>query len=378
MIKVLHVIPSIAARTGGPVEALAGWCDGLLAFGVDVTVGALLSEDDGPRVDFAPGVKLVFARRDIAHLQYGHGLAVRLQREEFDIVHSHGLWTYVNYLADKLARARRVPHVISPCGMLAAKALSRSDLRKRLTMTVFQRRALAEAATLIANSEPESEDIVRAVPNGKAAIVPNPIRARPDRADELLRPPTREILAVAPETGIVLFLGRLHVVKGVDRLLEAWRGLHGRHPGWRLVVAGPDQGGFAQKAVNLDLGPHTRAHLLGQVSAHEKWALLERANLFVMPSDHENFGVAIAEALSAGVPTVTTHGTPWQALSTKGAGWWIPAEAEALSKALDEAMREPPATRAVRSEAARGLASDFDIRHVGERLVGVYKACLLV
>lgn len=374
--RILHLIPSLAARTGGPVEALAGWCDGLLALGADVTVGALLSEDEGPRVAFAPDVKLVLAPRDIAHLYYGHGLAGLLKQEPFDLVHSHGLWTYVNYLASRLARSRGVPHVISPCGMLAAKALSRSDLRKRVALATFQRRALAEAATVVANAAPEAEDIHRTVPEAMVAIVPNPIRPRSSNTDGAPSPALRAILALPPEAKIILFLGRLHVVKGVDRLLEAWRRLHDHHNDWHLVLAGPDQGGFAQKVAGLDYATRARLHLPGQVSPAAKWAILERATLFVMPSDHENFGVAIAEALSAGVPTVTTRATPWQVLAEKGAGWWIAPDTEALQLTLDAAMREAPDVRISRAVAARAIAAEFEVRRVGERLLHVYEACL--
>src|SRR5688572_20077039 len=149
--QVLHIISSLAARSGGPVEALAGWCDGLIASGAGVSIGALDIRCRGPRAAFDPRAKMVLADCQIAAIAYGHDLARLLRREEFDLIHSHGLWQYPNYLAPSLADARRVPHIISPCGMLDSKALARSALRKRVAAAIFQRRALTEAATLIAN-----------------------------------------------------------------------------------------------------------------------------------------------------------------------------------------------------------------------------------
>jgi glycosyltransferase involved in cell wall biosynthesis len=259
--------------------------------------------------------------------------------------------------------------------MLASKALARSALGKRVASAVFQRRALTEAAMLIANAEPEARDITRAVPNGRIAIVPNPVRPFIDSVAAPLRPDVQDILDLPSERRIVLFVGRLHPVKGIDRLLAVWGGLCDRHGDWHLVLAGPDQGRFVEK-VTTSTNVRARIHLPGQVSAAEKWALLGRADLFVMPSDHENFGLAIAEALVAGVPTITTHGTPWKTLAETGVGWWVPADAGALGDALDEAMHEAPELRRTRGNLARGLAASFGVRRVCERLIDVYGTCL--
>jgi glycosyltransferase involved in cell wall biosynthesis len=374
--KVLHIIPSVRAQDGGPVEALAGWCDGLLALGAEVTVGTLYGPDDGPPVAFDQNVNVVLERGNIDIIRYGFRLASRLRCEDFDLIHSHGLWTHINFSADRLARERGVPHIISPCGMLAPKALARSALRKYVAAAVFQRRALTGAAMLIANSEFEARDINRAVPNARIAVVPNPVRPFTDCVTSPLRPDVQAVLDLPSERRIVLFVGRLHPVKGIDRLLAVWDGLCRRHGGWHLVLAGPDQGRFVDKVTISNPDDRARIHLPGQVSAAEKWALLGRADLFVMPSDHENFGLAIAEALVAGVPTITTHGTPWKALAETGAGWWVQADAGALGDALDEAMREAPRARRARGNLARGLAANFGVRRVGEQLIRVYSTCL--
>lgn len=374
--RILHLIPSISARYGGPGEALAGWCDGLVGLGVSVTVAGLSSPGEGPSITLDYRVERVEATRQIPYIQYSSGLASLLQRETFDLVHSHGLWTYVNYLADKLAWERRVPHIISCCGMLDPKALARSAGRKRIAAQLFQRKALEHAARLIANSEHEACDIARFASHDRVSIVPNPVRARPLAPAKGRRSPLELVAELPADARVLLFIGRLHPVKGLERLLMAWSAVQNKFPNWHLILAGPDQGGYRQTIVSYSKELQSRIHLPGQVDGHEKWALLDRADLFVMPSDHENFGIAIAEALTAGVPVITTHGTPWRDLPRNGAGWWVPADVSSIGAALDEAMGETRSVRDERSRRSKAIAMQFSVDRVSRDLLTLYENSL--
>lgn len=374
--KVLHLIPSMAARYGGPGEALAGWCDGLVGLGIEVTVACLTSPDEGPSIDLDPRVQRVEINRRIPYIQYSRGLSLRLRRETFDIIHSHGLWTYVNCLASKLAEQRGVPHIISCCGMLDPKALARSGWRKRVAARVFQRNALTRAAKLVANSEHEASDIARFVSHDRVTIVANPVRPRPVLSTTTRGLEAEAIAGLPADARVLLFLGRLHPVKGVERLLQAWGRVQQKHSNWHLVLAGPDQGGYGEIISVYPQNLRANVHLPGQVDAKGKWALYDRADVFVMPSDHENFGIAIAEALTAGVPVITTQGAPWKELHEAGAGWWVAADVVSIATALEEAMYETPAERDERGRRSTAIAARFTVEQAGQDLLELYRQCL--
>lgn len=373
--RILHLIPSISASDGGPVEALAAWCDGLVRLGVSITVAYMMDEDDQPSIALNPGIDHIEDRKCLPYIRYGTQLEFKLKKTSFDLIHSHGLWTYPNYLAAKIARERTVPHVISCCGMLDPRALNRSSYKKKIAALAFQNTALTRASMLIANSDQEVGHIHKFIRHDRIALIANPVRSRPS-LPSIDDGKKVNILCLPDEANVLLFLGRLHPVKGVSRLLEAWNVICQNHSNWHLVLAGPDQGQYQDIISSFSAQFHSRIHLTGQVDRLVKWELFDRADLFVMPSDHENFGIAIAEALTAGVPVITTTGTPWRILQDLSAGWWIPANVSSLVAALDQALSEPPSERRLRAERSKDISRDFSIDLVSRSLLRVYEKCL--
>ena len=151
----------------------------------------------------------------------------------------------------------------------------------------------------------------------------------PPSADRMPKGEFRRSHQLPDNRKIVLFLGRLHPVKGLPRLLRAWARIQTEKAGsqeeWILVLAGPDEGGHRRELESLvaGLGCQRSAMFVGELNDEQKWAALTAAELFVMPSDFENFGNAIVEAMSCAVPVITTTGTPWKELGATGAGWCI-------------------------------------------------------
>ena len=141
----------------------------------------------------------------------------------------------------------------------------------------------------------------------------------------------------------------MHPKKGVMELVEAWGSLVASaewlvRNGWKCelvyTVSGELEKGYEAKvkARVKELGLEDKFIFTGALNDDEKWEAYARADLFVLPTYSENFGIVVAEALYAGVPVITTKGTPWQELETESCGWWIDVGEDALADALTKAM----------------------------------------
>ncbi len=141
----------------------------------------------------------------------------------------------------------------------------------------------------------------------------------------------------------LLFLSRIHPTKALDRLLAAWVQLQSRHPDWRLVIAGRGEAAHVEevKALAKTLGAD-RVEFPGPLFGDAKAQAYFGAELFVLPTHSENFGMVVAEALAHGCPAVVSRGAPWAGLETEGCGWWVDNSVESLVAALDAAMQLPP------------------------------------
>lgn len=372
-LRVLHLIPYLGRAMGGPPLALAALAEGLREAGAQVTVATVERAGDGPRVALASTVPVTAERESHAgSFRWAPRLRASLSGRDFDVVHSHGLWTWLSVLADRIARERRIPHVLAPCGMLQEEALRRSAWKKRLCRVAFQDRILGRARCLHAKAAAEAEGFRRLGLGGPIAVLPNPVEPPPDPLPA--GPEFARGLGLPGGTRLALYLGRLHPVKGLPRLLQAWAGLGERRPGWHLVLAGPDEAGHrSELQAQIDAAHLSGAvSFVGEVNGARKWAALGAASLFVMPSDFENFGTAIAEALLCGVPVVTTTGTPWSQLAETGCGWWVERSPASLAGALAEALALPSEELARRGAAGRRLAAAVDARSVAESCSQLY------
>jgi glycosyltransferase involved in cell wall biosynthesis len=160
----------------------------------------------------------------------------------------------------------------------------------------------------------------------------------------------------------------------LERLINAWAQLSAFHGEWQLVLAGPDEGGYrAVIETRIDrLQCRSSVRLLGTLDNRSKWAVLQAADLFIMPSDFENFGMSIVEAMLADKPVITTTGTPWQSLAEQGAGWWVERTPEALTDAMIEAMTLSDESRQAMGRRGCGLAAQFTPDKVASQLAALY------
>jgi len=364
--KIVHVVPNVSEEASGPAYSVPSLARGLGHLGHEVALLSVLGRALPPSPGFVHRAyprALLFPR-----LWRSPALARALGRavQTADVLHSHSLWVMPNIYPGWIARPSATRLVVSPRGTLSPWALAHSRYRKKLVWALLQARAVRSAACLHATAEEEYRDLRALGLRQPVCVVPNGIEVPALSALDEPEPPGPRI---------VLYLGRLHVKKGIDRLLRAWTTLAPARPGWCLWIAGPDDGGHERELRALAASLRTpRVAFMGPVYGEEKRALYRRAAIHVLPSHSENFGMTVAESLASGTPVIATRATPWSGLDRERCGFWVELGVEPLTEALREA------TRLERAEllrlGARGRAwmeRDFSWHSAARQMAEVYR-----
>ncbi len=390
--KILHVVASIQKASGGPAVSVTRLAAEQARLGHEAMLATLDYRCFGAQVE-APGVRVVSVEADVLAVR-GRGWSPKFARRvrelagEADVVHNHGLWMWPNAYARRAAQSAGRPLVISPRGMLESWALGRSRIKKAVAWRLFEKANLQAAGLFHATSAAEARSIREAVAplrrankrgegNGEPSGSGIPVVVAPNGVDlpDLSKTPSRAVMEMRfPQLAgrrWVVFLSRLHIKKGIDLLLRAW-GAQKKVAGggWRvaggeqsertvLILAGPDLTGYRAEVERMvkELGVADSVVLTGEVQGEGKDSLLANADIVVLPSRSENFGLVVAEALSWGRPVITTTGTPWEVLPECGAGWWVEPKEGALTEALREALRMGDAERSKMGRKGRELVT---------------------
>ena len=294
------------------------------------------------------------------------GMHRTLERLSPNITDVQGLWTFPSLANLRYHRRHRKSYIITPHGMLDPWALQRSRWKKRIVSAWFEHNHLHGATCLRATAEMEAEHFRAYGLRQPIAIVPNGVD---------IPQLSRSADPKSTSRHRILFLSRIHPKKGLAVLLRAWAGLASAHPEWELIIAGPDEVGHEKEMRKLaDSLKLPRVQWTGPVHGKAKAQLYASADLFVLPTHAENFGLVIAEALSHGVPVITTRHAPWCGLETHRCGWWIHLTDQDLKAAIQQAIRLPDEER--RSMGQRGrewMARDFGWDRVAREMFDVYR-----
>ena len=367
--KVLHVIPSIADESSGPTYYMLRMGNSLVDAGVDVELHTLLplpqlSEQLHFRVKGYP-----------RHDWFNLGLSPEMKRgiakeaNSVDVIHNNSLWMMPNVYPYEVAKGRGCKMVTSPHGTLSAWALSRNKWKKRVFGALFQYPALRHTDMWHATCEKEYEEIRSLGYRQPVAIVPIGMDLPEVESRNTLNTRNREEYKKK-----VVFFGRLHKVKAVDNLVLAWGQLAGEFLDWELELAGPDCG-IKTELEQLIAEHHIpRISFVGEIKGKAKYEFLSAADICVLPSMTENFGVTVAEALACGTPVIASQGTPWAGLEREKAGRWVPIGVEPLAVALKEMMSMDDDDRQQMGVRGREwIARDFSWKGIGVKMKVAYE-----
>lgn len=318
--KVIHYIPSIDASTGGTAVYMHVLVKEL---GKLVDLHVVTHHSPNPvkignaDLHYVTASLLGGMRREFTAL---------LTRIRPDIVHVNGCWMPQCALAQRLAMRLGCKVVLTPHGMLEPWIIRRHYYSRKLpALWLYQKRAVATADCLHATAESEMVNLAALGYSTDIEVITNGI----------------DVDDIAVKTSWqckykILFLSRVHVKKGIELLIDAVRILSDKLKMYEVTVAGEGDGRYIEslKKQVEESGLSSTIRFVGGVYGEEKWKMLRDADVLVLPTASENFGIVVAEALACGTPVITTKGAPWRDLVEWNCGWWVERSVGSLVDAL--------------------------------------------
>lgn len=367
--KVLHLTPSFfpASYYGGPIRSSLALCTELARLGCDVRV--LTTNANGPRIVATPageevalnGFRVMYCGR-LMQPDLAPSLLWRLPFwiRWADVVHITAVFSYPTLPGLAASALLKRPVVWTPRGSLQSYGLNKNSVLKRAWLAACN--ALSpDRIALHVTSEEERADAAKVLPSMQAEVIANGVEI----PEPVVRPKRGGALRL-------LFLGRLHPVKGLENLLAACSAL----PSVTLTIAGDGDPQYAKTLRQLAEQLHIAGRVVftGEVLGDAKRHLINTSDVMVMPSHSENFGMSVAEALAAGMPVIASRGTPWSKVEDVGCGLWISNSPESLAAAIDQMGRMPLAEMGTRGRA--WIESEFTWQPRALAIIALYQDLL--
>jgi len=368
---------------GGPARSISTICKAIAATGVQQTVfttnaapdGVLDVPTDGP-VDVG-GVDVHYFPLKHRTGFYSPALARACADRvaEFDIVEISSVWMYPGIPASRACVRRGVPYVVSLHNSLVPQAFSRGGWRKRVYWKLFQRPIFRRAAGIIYSTQLEMEKSAWVGLDSQPAIIPN--AADTSQFETMpARGQLRSRLGIPPEARVLLFMGRLHPDKGLDITLPAFGRMLEQHADAHFIVGGPDERGYLEtlRGWVADLNIEARVHFTGLLTGEDRLSAFADADLLVLASRYENFGMAAVEGMAAGLPVVISDQVEsWPEIAPSEAAFIVPMDETALTTTLVDGFRDMATLRTMGERGRDFVARRFNTKAVAEQHVELYR-----
>lgn len=363
--KIIHVAPSLEDQASGTATVIPAFAQASASARHDVDLFALGPRGTPARDGFThQKFEMDWPQVPILNkLQSSTLMHAVLLATPCDVIHAHGLWGMTGIYAARAKAVHKNKLIVSPHGMLADDALRYSPWRKKIFSVLLQNRALAAADLFHATSAAEVDDIRRAGWMQPVALIPPGIEV----ADAQVTAPQK--------LRMILYVGRIHPIKRLGDMLDVWRELSQQHPLWRIRIVGPDDSAealYLKKRIVLE--KLERINIEPPLFGVDKATAYAEADLFVLPTQSENFAMVVAEALAHGVPVICSKGAPWADLETERCGWWTDIGPEPLRVAMNTALQLPrPILRQMGARGRAWMARDFSWSSVAQKLDRTYQ-----
>jgi glycosyltransferase involved in cell wall biosynthesis len=382
--KILQIVPSISLVYGGPSQMVLGLSAALAKLGQDVTIITTDSNGDTGEtpLDVPLGVPVdqngyqIYYFRCSPFRRYKFSLSLFTwlanNAKNYDIAHIHALFSPVSSISASIARSRQLPYILRPLGTLDPADLSKKRQLKQIYATFLEKPNLAAAAGVHFTSQQECQISERFGTKTNDIVIPLGI-------DSFEKPEDQgSDFNIPQDKPIILYMSRLDPKKGLDLLLPSLETLLQRGLDFHFVLAGgnPQDREYENRVKNqIETSILAKnSTITGFVTGKVKNSLLARADLFVLPSYYENFGIAVAEAMAAGIPVVISDRVDLHpAVQEAAAGWITPCNQEELTNTLETALTHPE-IRQQRGKNARDLVlNKYSWDAISEQMLSVYK-----
>jgi glycosyltransferase involved in cell wall biosynthesis len=410
-VNVLHVIPSLSAKEGGPSFAVKAMAEALAEQGVQVTVATTTGAQNAPVIgdrlsvigeESLPenasterrGYSIVCFRREFEPYKVSFGLTRWLCKNiaEFDLVHVHALFSFSSTMAARIARQHRVPYVVRPLGVLNRWGMeNRRPILKRVSFRLVELPILLHSAAIHYTSNAERAEAASLdlhLAKHRSATISLPIeRAEPGDAQVFrARYPTLK------NHRMILFLSRIHPMKGIELLLDSFAMVREKHKDVALVITGDGEEayvrGLRERAARIlefesatkngrptkDKEEEGAVIWTGHLNGEMKAAALAAASVFVLPSASENFGIAVAESLAAGIPTIVSEEVALSSdIRRYDAGVVVKRDVQQLAGAISDSLSNKERAAGLAANGRRLAEERYSPEAVGRALHELYQ-----
>lgn len=369
--RVLHVIPSVAERSGGPATAIVPMCRALQQHGVEVL---LVTTDagihDAPNGNYK-GVPAKFFPSQLGEsFKYSRPLSVWLNSHvhEFSLAHIHAVFNHSSIAAAHVCRKAAVPYVVRPLGTLEPWSMTQKSVRKRVFWQVAGKAMLQRAAAIHYTTDAEKNSTENLLGLNHGKVIGLGVEVNSTAKEQLA-----QHFPALVQHPYALVMSRLHPKKGLNVLIDAFLALvqRERFSHWRLVIAGDGPSDHVLKLKEMAAASDSIL-FAGWLDGERKEAVLSGASLLVLPSHQENFGMCVMEALSRSVPVlVSPHVNLADEIVLANAGWIATVDKGALTTRLAEAFSNGE-ERTVRGRAGRQLSMKYSWESAAKSLKDLY------
>lgn len=390
-LKILQIVPSIALVYGGPSQMVRGFSQALAQTGAEVTV---VTTDANGDVDEAPlNVPLgqpvsqdnytVWYFRCSPFRRYKFSIELLrwlwVHAVNYDIAHIHALFSPVSSTAAAVLRQRGLPYLMRPLGTLDPADLQKKKQLKQLYAAVLEKPNLAGAAAIHFTSPQEAAVSERFGTDTPGIVLPLGVNPLPE--PEMVTD-VRDRYGIPSDRPIILYMSRLDPKKGLDLLMPALMTLQqeGLLFHWVLCGANPQDRDYERTIQNQIQNSSLQActTLTGFVAGDLKTDLVKAADLFVLPSYYENFGIAVAEAMLAGLPVVISNQVHiWPDIQQSQSGWICDCDQASLTAQLREALKSPEERQQRGVNAQHTAQTRYSWTAIAQEAIGIYEAILL-
>lgn len=383
--KILHVIPSVSQVRGGPSQAVLEMVRSLQEAGVNAEIATTNDHGVGlldvplcQKIEYQKVPVWFFPRfsppiESIREFAFSSPLTSWLWQHitEYDLLHIHAIFSYPSTIAMAIARLKGVPYIIRPLGQLCEWSLQQSSLKKQAYMTLVERANINCSKALHFTSYQEQQEASKLGFNSPSFILPHGLSLPKLILDARYK--LRQILKVPIDEPVVLFMSRLHPKKGLEYLIPALGKLVDQR--FTFILAGNGSLEYENKISELltAAGLQNRTYRPGFVVDEMKDLLLQGSDIFTLTSYSENFGIAVLEALSAGVPVVITPGVALSSVVEQHQlGHIVQLDTPAIASGIQNLLSNPQETKKIGDRARRLILEKYTWEHITSRLIEIY------